>query len=366
MSIWNEPHLLPDISEDARISLGEGQTPLVRSRRIGPAVGLERLFFNLESTNPTGSYKDRFAAAAVSDLMARNVGVCLATSSGNAGAALAAYSAAAGVPCYVAVMDCVPPSKLRQMLAYGARVFAVRGFGVEVDVTRSVLDRLAQLAANRKTTLQISAYCHAPIGMRGVETLGHELEQKCPNTIDHVFCPAGGGGLTLAVARGLDDAGRRNGRPRPVAVECVQPEGNDTIAGPLRRGESRARPINSTTRVSGLQVSAVLDGDAVISACRASGGTGHLVSDEQVFGAQTRLAREEGIFAEPAGAVAPAGALAALEAGYLRSDATVVCLVTSTGFKDEPAIERMVGQHHIPCLEHVAEIDAWLDEQLNR
>src|SRR5258708_29848460 len=99
MSIWIEPQLLPDIPEHARISLGEGRTPLVRSRRIGPAVGLQRLFFKLESTNPTGSYKDRFAAAAVSDLVARGVGLCLATSSGNAGAALAAYSTAARVPC---------------------------------------------------------------------------------------------------------------------------------------------------------------------------------------------------------------------------------------------------------------------------
>src|SRR5687768_11379646 len=109
------------------ISLGEGNTPLVPSRWIGPRFGLRRLYFKLEQTNPTGSYKDRFAARLVSLLRAGGHTLCLGTSSGNAGAAMAAYSAAAGIACILCVPDDAPEAKLTQIRAYGAHVVRVRG-----------------------------------------------------------------------------------------------------------------------------------------------------------------------------------------------------------------------------------------------
>ena len=88
--IWKYSHLLPQVDESCKLTLGEGGTPLVKSRSLGPALGLENLYFKLEMLNPTGSYKDRFAAIAVSDLLQKKMRFCLATSSGNPGAALAA------------------------------------------------------------------------------------------------------------------------------------------------------------------------------------------------------------------------------------------------------------------------------------
>jgi threonine synthase len=358
MSIWRFAERFSETPVPARVTLGEGDTPLVRSRRIGPAIGLEQLYFKLESTNPTGSYKDRFAAAAVSDMLAHDARACLATSSGNAGAALAAYCAAAGMPCCVAVVDSAPRNKLRQMMVYGARIFSIRGFGLDAAVTDRVLQRLATLAIERHAALQISAYRYSPAGMAGVETLAFELAEQLPERLDHVFCPAGGGGMTLAVARGFQRLRSHANDARRVAVECVQPEGNNTIAGPLAHGKARACPTTSTTKVSGLQVANVIDGDETLAACRVSGGTGHLVSDEQVFAAQARLAREEGIFCEPAAAVALAGAIAARASGYLRPGAVVVCCVTGIGFKDEPAAERIVAGAECPMLEQVDQIDS--------
>ena len=360
MSIWRFAQWLSETPDAARITLGEGDTPLVRSRHIGPAIGLPNLYFKLESTNPTGSYKDRFAAAAVSDMIAHNARLCLATSSGNAGAALAAYCAAAGIPCYVAVFDSAARNKLRQIMVYGAKIFAIRAFGLDATVTDQVLERLSRLAGERNAALQISAYHYSPAGMAGVETLAYELAEQLPERLDHVFCQAGGGGMTLAVARGFERLHRQaDGNPR-VAIECVQPEGNNTIAGPLAHGLSRACAITSTTKVSGLQVANVIDGHDTLAACRASGGTGHVVSDEQVFAAQARLAREEGIFCEPAAAVALAGAMAACQSGYLRAEAVVVCCVTGIGFKDEAAAERIVAGAECPMLEDVEQIDAFL------
>ena len=356
MSIWRYADLLPPTPQHAQLTLGEGSTPLLLSRRIGPSLGLERLYFKLEIANPSSSYKDRFAAAAVSDMLARGSKLCLATSSGNTGAALSAYCAAAGIACYIAVVDSAPRNKLRHMMSYGARIFSVRGFGMDPSKTSGVMGELSRLSQVTGGSLQISAYQYCPAGMAGVETLGFELAEQLPEGKAHVFCQAGGGGLTLATARAfakLREIGRFN---RTIHVECVQPEGNDTIAGPLRRGEPKAKATMSTTKVSGLQVASVIDGDDVMTACRACDGTGHLVSDEAVYEAQKRLAREEGIFSEPSGAVALAGAIKAAREGYLTKDAAVVCCVTGVGFKDEPSVERMIGPLDCPVLESEKEI----------
>lgn len=335
MSIWRwRHHWSPEVAEANRISLGEGGTPLVRSRRIGPEAGLRNLYFKMESANPSGSYKDRFAALAVAHMLEQGRHTCVATSSGNTGAALAAYCALAGIQCRIAVVETAPMGKLQQMLAHGAVIQRVRGFGLDSEITRQTFERLQQRGEEPGRALQISAYAHSPLGMQGVESIAFELAEQLPEA-RHVFCPAGGGGLTLAVARGLGKIGHG------AAVHCVQPEGNDTIAGPLRAGAETASAVECRTAISGLQVASVIDGDAVIAACRASGGTGQTVTDAEVWALQARLARDEGLFSEPAGVVALAGALRATRAGEIDPAAAVVCLVTGSGFKDMASVERM-------------------------
>ena len=112
---------------------------------------------------------------------------------------------------------------------------------------------------------------------------------------------------------------------------------------PLREDLAEARAVECSTQISGLQVAGVLDGNEVIGACRATGGTGHLVDDDEVYEVQARLARDEGLFCEPAAAVSVAGALAAAREGRIQSEATVACLMTSTGFKDTPSVDRLAG-----------------------
>ena len=343
MNIWRWAEHFEAIPEKARISLGEGDTPLIQSRSIGPAAGLPHLFFKLESNNPTGSYKDRFAAAAISDMIARGRTRCVATSSGNTGAALAAYSAATNIRCQIAIVETAPEEKLRQMLAYGAELYRVKGFGLDPQITSETFSLLREAAAQPEAALQISAFKYCPAGMSGVRSLALEIAEQLPG-VDHVFSPAGGGGLTLATAQGLP-------RRTNAAVHCVQPAGNDTIATPLRNGKLTAREVDCTSRISGLQVANVIDGDAVIDACRASGGTGHAVDDEFVWEIQRRLAEEEGVFAEPAGAVALAGALQARANGEFSEDEDIVCLVTGSGFKDSASVERMVSDRTCPVVE---------------
>jgi threonine synthase len=351
MSIWNYADLLPPLAERYRISLGEGNTPLVRSRQIGPAAGIKNLFFKLESSNPTGSYKDRFAVAAVAHVLAAGKSAVLAPSSGNAGSALAAVCAAAQIPCFLAITEAAPESKLRQMLAYGAQLFRIRGFGPDPQVYDAVTQGLQPLADEMGAAMQISSFGYTPLGMAGVQTISYELAEQLPEGIDHVFTPAGGGGLTLAVARGFECVAGEERSASAPAVHCVQPAGNNTIASSLRQGEDRARECECTTAIGGLQVPRVADGNEVIRACRASGGNGYLVEDQAAYEAQVRLAREEGIFAEPAGATALAGMLDACARGELEADSRVVCLVTGSGFKDEVSIERMVQGRSAPMME---------------
>lgn len=335
----------------SEVTLGEGGTPLIRSTKLGPQLELSQLWFKYEGANPSGSYKDRFAASAVSHLVHDGRKICLGTSSGNTGAALAAYCARAGMPCFLAIVEGAPEGKLRQMLAHGAHLIRIRNFGLSPEISARVMEGLKGLAAEMGAGLEISAFAFSPRGMAGVMTISFEIAEALGPVGVHVFSPAGGGGLTLAVARGFEFLVERQGWQGRGKVHCVQPEGNDTIATPLREGRANARAVESQTAVSGLQVGGVLDGDHVITACRRSGGQGHVVTDAQVWEWQARMAREEGIFCEPAGAVAMAGVAAAVGRGELKPDEPVVCLVTGTGFKDERALVRLVGSAGAPLVD---------------
>lgn len=330
---------LPKISGTGPVDLGQGSTPLLRSRSIGPQAGLPNLMFKMEHLNPTGSYKDRFASLAVGGVRASGATKCIATSSGNTGAALAAYAAAAGLDCALYVSENAPEGKLAQMLAYGAQVYRVDQFTIDPEESRTISDLLEQEAVRRDLELFITAYAVCPEAMEGIKTIAYELHEDAPEASD-IFVPVGGGGLHVAISRGYKDVTSASGkRPR---MHAVQPSGNDTVATPLRRGETQAQPVGTSTSISGLGVGFILDGHDVIRHARATGGQGYVIDENEIRAVQRRLAREEGILVEPAGAVSVAGALAAAQAGEVCGDDTVVCILTGHGFKD-PGTLRDIG-----------------------
>lgn len=354
--------LFDDIADVSLISMGEGTTPLVKSRRLGVELGLNNLYFKLESLNPTGSYKDRFAAMAVSGQLASDARFCLATSSGNTGASLAAYSALAGIPCHIVVVDGAPAGKLKQMQAYGAHLWMLKDFGIDERVTQNAFEGLKGMAIDFNTKVQISAYAYSPFGMQGVQSIAYEIAEELPD-VQHVFVPAGGGGLTLAVARGFERWTDHNNDFQLPRVHCVQPEGNDTIASTLRHGADQCHSIpKSTTSISGLQVPSIIDGDQVIKTCRRSGGNGFVVTDRDVFELQKQLALHEGIFCEPAASVALAAARVAMQNAEIHKDDVVVCLVTGHGFKDLKATEIMIEGNPLKHIAQLQELKRNLDE----
>lgn len=365
--IWKYSELLPPVKEESKISLGEGDTPLVRSKQLGPLLGLENLYFKLELVNPSGSYKDRFAACALSNLVQQGIKFCLATSSGNTGAALAAYSAAVGIPCYLAIVDGAPLGKVQQMQVYGAETMMIKDFGICSTVSKEVFSGLSATAEQYGSSVQISAYQFCPLGMAGVQTIAYEIAESFPQEAAHIFSPAGGGGLTLAVTKGFHIWKAHYPEYRKPRVHCVQPMGNNTIAGPLRNGAAEAQSVaESSTSISGLQVPNVIDGNKVINNCRATGGTGYEVSDELIYDYQELLATKEGIYCEPAGAVALAGLVKALEMGEINNKEHVVCLVTGHGFKDPVSGERIAGKTNTHYFNNARETIGYIESQIQK
>ncbi|NCA12690.1 MAG: pyridoxal-phosphate dependent enzyme [Proteobacteria bacterium] len=324
------------------LTLGEGHTPLIRSRWLGPRLGVRDLRFKLEHLNPSGSYKDRFAARFVGNHLAAGYPFVLATSSGNTGAALATYAAAAGLPCIVCVPVEAPEAKLAQIRAHGAVVVRVRGMLDTPDAVRALIDRLAEVCATMGMPLGTSAYEIAPEAMAGIEPLGAEIVAE--GAPDRIFAPVGGGGLVVATWRGARDASATTMPPR---IHAVQPAGNDTVVTAFRAGHGHARtldPGEAGTNVSGLAVPIDLDATRALHAVRDSGGNGHLVADEAAWEAQATLSRHEGLFVEPAGATSVAGLMAAVAAGEVGPDDRVTCILTGSGFKDGAAVARMASR----------------------
>ena len=351
MTIWRWPNGIASVSVSHQLSLGEGDTPLIRSRSIGPSQGLPELWFKLDHCNPTASFKDRYAAVAVSHMLANNQTRCIATSSGNTGASLAAYCAAAKIDCHIALVETAPAGKLQQMLSYGANIMRIRGFGLEIDTTANVFEQLQRIAEAPDAALQISAFRYSPVGMSGIRSVSFELNEQLSGPIDHVFCQAGGGGLAMGTAEGFLQLVEEQKLDRSPRVHAVQPDGNDTLCTPLRAGDAVGRDVNCTTRISGLQVASVTDADGAIVACRKTDGTGYLVTDEEVWQVQKQLARQEGIFCEPAAAVSVAGALKAVQMGEVSPDSRIICMITGSAFKDPPSMEKLASDLACPLIE---------------
>jgi threonine synthase len=321
--------LLP--TETPLIYLGEGDTPLLASRHLGPSLGLEKLFFKNEGCNPTGAFKDRGAALVVSlalDACAKGI---ITASSGNAGAAIAAYSAAAGLNCILLLEPGNPPNKLRQALAVGARAITVDGvFSHGPDAIRDLIIALAE------NLDYYPAFVWAPVNpyiLEAFKTISYEMVARLPGTPDVVVCPVGGGDLFSAQWRGyteLKHGGVINTLPRMIAVQSFNAP---PLLEAFRSGVEKVVALPyANSKISGINVP--FTGDHALAVIRESGGTAAGVKDSSVFKIQQRLGREEGIWVEPASAAPVAALEGLLSKGIIQKNEKVVCIMSGAGFKD--------------------------------
>ena len=339
--IWRYAARLPLGDRRHIISLGEGGTPLLPSARLGTEAGLNKLYFKNEGLNPSGSYKDRIATVGMSMLGPLGKGAWSAVSSGNAGAALAAYGAKAGVDGYLFTLERAPRAKIAQIMGYGPRVMAVRGLGYDPKVEAATWANIRALCEKNDWQMLITARSDSPAAMEGAKTISYEICQQLGAAPDVVYVPVGGGGLLSCIWKGFGEwraAGHSSQTPRMVAV---QPQGCDPIAQAWRRGGA-VQPIDDChSAVSGIILTNPPDGDLVLAALRESDGWAVSIGDDATYQAQADLARAEGLFVEPAAAVTWAAVAADLRDGRLTGAERVACILTGIGFKDSAAIKRM-------------------------
>ena len=325
---------LPVSDATPMLYLGEGETPLVLSRRLGERVGCRRLYFKLEMCNPTGSFKDRGMVVAVAKALEQGAKAVLCASTGNTSASAAAYAAHCGLDAFVLVpRGNITQGKLAQAVAHGARVLALQGnFDVALDIAREISSRHPVAMVNSIN----------PHRIEGQKTAAFEIVDALGDAPDLLFIPVGNAGNITAYWRGFVEyfqAERAARKPRMMGWQAAG-------AAPIVRGE----PVeNPETVASAIRIGNPAGWKGALAAREESGGAIDSVTDDEILAAYRLLAQEEGIFAEPASAAAVAGLLkAGPELGL--ADKTVVCVITGHGLKDpETALSIRAEMTDVPA-----------------
>jgi threonine synthase len=309
---------LPVTPATPRITLGEGDTPLVRSRNLEREVGCGELYFKLEGCNPTGSFKDRGMVVAVAKAMEAGSSAIICASTGNTSASAAAYGSRCGLSTIIVVpKGNIALGKLAQAIVYGAKIVAISG---NFD---QALEMVRELAERRPVTLVNSVN---PYRIEGQKTAAFEIVDVLGEAPDYLFIPVGNAGNITAYWKGFvqyQRAGKAGGVPRMMGFEA---EG----AAPIVRGE---RVTSPETIATAIRIGNPASWKGAVAARDESGGAIDCVSDEEILAAYRLMATREGVFGEPASAASVAGLLKWSRRLDL-SGKRVVCVVTGSGLKD--------------------------------
>jgi threonine synthase len=314
---------LPLTPATPRIDLGEGSTPLVRSRHIGPSLGIDELYFKLEMTNPTGSFKDRGMVVAVAKAVEEGARAVLCASTGNTSASAAAYAALCGLDAFVFLpKGRIAPGKLAQSFAYGAQVVAVDGsFDDALRLARAFCE-------NHPVALVNSVNPHR---IQGQKTAAFEIVDALGEAPDHLFIPVGNAGNITAYWAGFQEyvaTGHANKLPRMMGFQAAG-------AAPIVEGHIIEDP---QTIASAIRIGNPASWRSAEAARDQSQGAIDSVTDEEILAAYQRLAREEGIFCEPASAASVAGVIKVASRRGLKGS-SCVCVITGMGLKDPSTAE---------------------------
>lgn len=327
--MWRWHPVLPVGDPAHRLTLGEGDTPLLRVPRLGVALGLEQVFVKDESFNPTGTFKARGMAVAVARARELGVTALVAPTAGNAGGALAAYAARAGLPAHVFMPADAPAANLTETRLLGAEV-------VLVDGLISDAGRLAARAAAEHGWFDVSTF-KEPYRVEGKKIMGYELAEAFGWTLPEVILyPTGGGTGLVGMWQAFDELEalgwlEHTARPRLVSVQAA---GCAPIVRAWEAGADRAEFFSGAqTLAAGLRVPGPFADRLILRALRASGGTAVAVSEAEILEAQRELAQMEGMFVAPEGAATVAALRRLAAAGWVRPGERVVLFNTGTGLK---------------------------------
>lgn len=342
--------LLPIAQRSSLPPLPVGGTPLLAAPRLAADVGVRRLFIKDDGRNPSASFKDRASAIAVAKAQDQQRPVVATASTGNAAAALAGQSAAAGQPNVVFVPRTAPPAKIAQLLVYGSRVLAVDGsYDQAFDLCTAACAEFGWY--NRNTG-------YNPYMTEGKRTVAFEIGEQLARWLaaqgegdkgemampDAVFVSVGDGCIIGGVHKGFSDLMRLGWSGRMPRLYGIQSSESAALANAWRAGLEVPEPVHATTRADSISVDAPRDAIKALRAVRESGGAYVTVTDEEIMAALLPLARKGATFAEPAGATAYAGLVAAAAQGLVGADETVVVINTGSGLKDVRAAMSVTGE----------------------
>ncbi len=311
--------LLPLTVETPMFSLGEGETPLVRSRRLEKEIGCGELYFKLEGCNPTGSFKDRGMVVAIAKALEEGSKAVICASTGNTSASAAAYSAGACLDCIIIIPEGkIAPGKLAQAIVHGARIIAIDGnFDQALTIVR-------QLTQKHPVTLVNSVN---PNRIEGQKTAAFEIIDILGDAPDYHFIPVGNAGNITAYWKGYCEYQKMGKSTKKPKMMGFQAEG----AAPIVRGHIVEKPETIATAI---RIGNPASWEKATAAREESGGIIDMVTDEEIMAAYHKLASKEGIFCEPASAASFAGLVKQTAAGLDISGKKIVCVLTGNGLKD--------------------------------
>ena len=327
-TMWRYGEVMPVRDPANIVSLGEGFTPLLRTERLARDIGVGQLLVKDEGGNPTGSFKARGLSAAVSRAAELGVSRFTMPSAGNAGGALAAYTAAGGMEAHVFMPSDAPVANRVECEAYGARLTLVDGF--ITDAGKMSADAASELDLFDVSTLR------EPYRAEGKKTMGYEIaEQMGWDMPDVIVYPTGGGtgivGIWKAIGEMEEMGWLTCKRPRMV---CVQAAGCAPMVNAFLEGKRFASPFpDPSTMAAGLRVPAAIGDYLVLDAVRESGGTAVTVTDEEMIGGVHKLAAKAGIYAAPEGGATLAALEKLLASGDVGRDERALLLNTGSALK---------------------------------
>jgi threonine synthase len=326
--MWRYAAAMPVDAGEHRVSLGEGMTPLIELPQIAKEIGVRRLWVKDEGINPTASFKARGLCMAVTRAKALGLpGVCVPTA-GNAGIALAAYAAAAGMPARIYAPATTPPPILG----------SIRAFGVELELVDG------HIGDAGKATMQFAkesgyfnvATVREPYRVEGMKTMGYEVAQQLGWRLpDAIVYPTGGGEGTIGIWKAINEMiswgwlAADTAKPKMV---IAQASGCAPLVRAFAAGAEEATPWeNPTTHASGLRVPGPLGGRLTLRTLRESAGGAFDASEDEIRQYTKHLASKSGIDAAPEGGAGITAAIKMVKAGLVSADAEVVVFNTGSG-----------------------------------
>jgi threonine synthase len=320
------------VNKNCFLTLGEGDTPFIKAHHLARWLGLKNLYLKNEGCNPTGSFKDRSIAVAISKAMEFGANTMIISSSGNGGASAASYAARAGMNSVVVVPVGTPINKVNQAIMHGAHVVMVKG-------PYSNSFHVARKAAENYGWVNLTTTFANPYVVEGNKTIAYEIIESMNTVVpDWVVIPVGDGPVLVGVWRGFLELKKLGLISRLPKIVGIQAERCSPIVSAFERGEAEVRPwkMNADTIATGIADTLEGyndDGTLALKCIRKSKGYALSVTEEEIWNSVITLARAEGVFAEPTGAVSVMGIRKMIAQGLITSEDTVVALITGNGLK---------------------------------